>query len=75
MFQRLHQQLCENSSSIASTEGRGRSRTVRQTHLEEVILDHLDETPGTKTVACRLHVTQPTSFGEFYCGTVGEYNF
>ncbi|GFX03346.1 hypothetical protein TNCV_3555731 [Trichonephila clavipes] len=33
MFLRLHRQLCENDSFIASTDGRGRSRTVQQTHL------------------------------------------
>ncbi|GFY34061.1 uncharacterized protein TNCV_4982641 [Trichonephila clavipes] len=61
MFQRLRRQLRENGSFIASTDGRGRPRTVRQ-HLEEVILDHVDETPGTsrRAVACCLHVSQPT---------------
>ncbi|GFU27153.1 hypothetical protein TNCV_775721 [Trichonephila clavipes] len=49
IFQRLHQQLCENGSFTASTDGRGRSRTVRQTYLEDVILDHEDETPDTST--------------------------
>ncbi|GFV10551.1 hypothetical protein TNCV_1331141 [Trichonephila clavipes] len=38
MFQQLHRQLCENGSFTASTYARGRSRIVRQTHLEEVIL-------------------------------------
>ncbi|GFU60567.1 hypothetical protein TNCV_1729971 [Trichonephila clavipes] len=46
----------------ASADGRGRSRTVRQTHLEEVILDHGDETlcTSTRALACRLRVSQPT---------------
>ncbi|GFW65082.1 hypothetical protein TNCV_393481 [Trichonephila clavipes] len=76
MFQRLYRQQCENGSFTASTGGRCRSRIVRQTHLEEVILDHGDNTPGTSTraVACLLHVShQP--FREFYCWTVGECNF
>ncbi|GFV39253.1 transposable element Tcb2 transposase [Trichonephila clavipes] len=47
MFQRLHRQLSENGSFIAITDGRGRWRTVRQTHQEEEILDHVDDTPGT----------------------------
>ncbi|KAF8771229.1 hypothetical protein HNY73_018676 [Argiope bruennichi] len=60
MFERLHRQLYENGSFNTSTDGRDRSRTVRQPHMEEIILDHVDETPGTgiRAVACRLHVSQ-----------------
>ncbi|GFW84741.1 hypothetical protein TNCV_1814711 [Trichonephila clavipes] len=57
----LHRQLCENGSFIASTDRGGRLRTVRQAYLEEFILDHVDETPGTnpRAAVCRLHVSQP----------------
>ncbi|GFS63902.1 hypothetical protein TNCV_1129041 [Trichonephila clavipes] len=50
------------SNSFPITVGGDRSRTVRQTHLEDVILDHVEYTPGTSTraVASRLHVNQPT---------------
>ncbi|GFV18165.1 hypothetical protein TNCV_169681 [Trichonephila clavipes] len=61
-FQRLHRELCEKGSFVASTGDRGSSRAVRQTHLEEVVLDHVGKTPSTSTsaVVCRLHVSQPT---------------
>ncbi|GFX83418.1 uncharacterized protein TNCV_1427141 [Trichonephila clavipes] len=36
VFKQLHRQLCENDSSIASSDGRSRPRTVGQAHLEEV---------------------------------------
>ncbi|GFX90621.1 hypothetical protein TNCV_3194391 [Trichonephila clavipes] len=59
---RLHRQLCENGSFIANTAERDRSGTVRQTHLDEVILDDEDETFGanTRAVSFRLHVNRPT---------------
>ncbi|GFY15291.1 hypothetical protein TNCV_1571021 [Trichonephila clavipes] len=60
MFQRLPRQLCESGLFIASTDGRGRSRTVRQTHLEEVILDHVNETPGKSTRAVARRLPPPT---------------
>ncbi|GFW27131.1 hypothetical protein TNCV_93571 [Trichonephila clavipes] len=62
LFQRLHRQLCENGLFNFNTDELSRRRTVRLTHLEEVILDCVDETPrtSTRTVACRLHVSQPT---------------
>ncbi|GFT15387.1 DUF4817 domain-containing protein [Trichonephila clavipes] len=65
MFQRLHQGLCENGSFITSTHRRGRQRTVRQTHWEEVILDYVDGTPGTsiRTVARRLYRLQNFTVG------------
>ncbi|GFY00427.1 uncharacterized protein TNCV_1664661 [Trichonephila clavipes] len=55
MFQTLHRQLCENGSFITSTGGKCRSRAVRQTHLEEIILDYGNEIPGTskRAVACQ----------------------
>ncbi|GFV66419.1 hypothetical protein TNCV_4899001 [Trichonephila clavipes] len=51
---------------LVSSDGRGRSRTVRQTYLEDVILDHADETLGTSTwaTACRINLTTPTPLGK-----------
>ncbi|GFT65058.1 hypothetical protein TNCV_2610911 [Trichonephila clavipes] len=62
IFQLLYQQLCENGSFITITDGRGRSRTARQTHLQEVISDHVDKTPvkSARTAENRLHVSQQT---------------
>ncbi|GFW24024.1 NACHT domain-and WD repeat-containing protein 1 [Trichonephila clavipes] len=34
MFLRLHRQQCENGRLMASTDAKGRSRTVQQTHLK-----------------------------------------
>ncbi|GFX44930.1 uncharacterized protein TNCV_3429791 [Trichonephila clavipes] len=59
IFQRLHRKTCENGSFDVSIDGRGRSRTVRQTHLKEVILNHVDERPDPRAVACRLYVSKP----------------
>ncbi|GFY01223.1 uncharacterized protein TNCV_5076901 [Trichonephila clavipes] len=67
MFQRLHRQLYENGSFIANTDQRGTSKTVRQTHLEEVILDPVDKTPGTSTMAENdVYMSVNQSFVEFY---------
>ncbi|GFU50009.1 hypothetical protein TNCV_2362771 [Trichonephila clavipes] len=76
IFQRLHRRLYENSSFVANINGRSISRTVRQTLLEEILLDHLDETPGTSTraVACRLLVSQRTVWRVLLL-VVGEGNF
>ncbi|GFV58007.1 hypothetical protein TNCV_2573031 [Trichonephila clavipes] len=41
LFYRFQRQLCENGSFITSTDGTGRSMTVRQTDLEEVTLDYV----------------------------------
>ncbi|GFW15389.1 uncharacterized protein TNCV_3740931 [Trichonephila clavipes] len=60
MFHRLHRQLCENGSLIACTDGRSKSRIVKQTLLEKAILDQVDEKSGTSAVTCRLLVRQPT---------------
>ncbi|GFV65958.1 hypothetical protein TNCV_1303491 [Trichonephila clavipes] len=58
--------LWENGSFIAGTDGRDRSKIVRQPHVEEVILDHVDDTSGTRAVECRLHVSQPTVWRDLH---------
>ncbi|GFX91685.1 hypothetical protein TNCV_3682711 [Trichonephila clavipes] len=75
MFQSLRRQLWENGSFIASADGRGRSRTVRQTPPGEVILGQVDETPGTSTRQYVVYMSVNQPFGELNCCTVGECNF
>lgn len=59
----LHRQLCENGSFIVSTDGRGRSNTERQPHVEEIILKLVDDTFHTsiRAIACRVHISQPSA--------------
>ncbi|GFU41540.1 hypothetical protein TNCV_2792611 [Trichonephila clavipes] len=76
-FQRLHRQAYENSSFIASFDGRGRSRTEQHPYLEEVILDHVEKKHLTQiqrlyhTVG--MPVNQPS--GKFYFYVVSGCNF
>ncbi|GFS59932.1 hypothetical protein TNCV_3957301 [Trichonephila clavipes] len=44
IFPKFYRQLYEKGSFIASIDERGRSRTVRRIYLEEILLDHVDET-------------------------------
>ncbi|GFU81801.1 hypothetical protein TNCV_3087131 [Trichonephila clavipes] len=62
IFQRLHRQMWGNGSFITGTIGGGRWKTARQTLLNKVILDHVDETYGisTRAAASRLYVCQQT---------------
>ncbi|GFX44773.1 hypothetical protein TNCV_1826351 [Trichonephila clavipes] len=72
-------QLCENGAFSASTDGRGRSMcvcvcvTVRQNILEEIILDHVDKTPGRKIqwLYHVVYISVTQSLGEFCCCNVG----
>ncbi|GFU75735.1 hypothetical protein TNCV_1651951 [Trichonephila clavipes] len=48
MFQRSYRPLCESNSFVASTYVKNRSSSRRQTYLEKVILDYVDETTDTR---------------------------
>ncbi|GBN61003.1 hypothetical protein AVEN_129828-1, partial [Araneus ventricosus] len=58
-FERLHRQLCEIGSFLASRSDAGRAKTDGALVVEEAILDMVADQPSTSTraVARQLHVS------------------
>ena len=58
-FERLHQQLCETGSFLASRSDSGCAKTNERIALEEAILDMMVDQPSTSTrvIAKQLHAS------------------